>query len=309
MKAFTIRIFRRWYHALLGFALFVGCATAHAAVSCNMSARSLGELFDAGGTSSVQGDMRISCTRTSTGDPSTIFYSIKADFGLHSSGGFTRNVRDPVSNTNLLWVLRTGACGNTTDWGTAASPGLLTGNVSFVGSALFLNTTITNAYCMRVRGNTGGANSNPAAPAAGAYVDTVTLAPEFSSTGITGPFTIIAPTTQVSFNVGVGAMCVVRKQGDDLFFNYTAFSAAQTDVSNFQALCSSTLPYSITVSPTSGTIAGINYTVTRIGTLGRTGDGTPQPANIRVNIAGNQAGICSMSTCSGTAVHTVTLTY
>jgi hypothetical protein len=296
----------RWL-ALLAMAL---CGTAaQAAINCNVSARNLGELYDPAANNSVQGDLRISCTRTSVGDPSAVFYSIKASYGLNSTGSLTRNVRDPVSNGTLLWVLRTGAAGNTTDWGTAAIPGLLTGSLSFAGTALFTNVLINNAYSMRVRGSLGGLNSNPAAPAVGTYVDTVTLTPDMSTTGITGPFNVTAPVTQMSFSVGVGPQCVVRKQGDDLNFNYTAFGGALTDISNFQAVCNNGLPYSVTVTPASGTIAGINYTVARVGVLNRTGDGNPQAANVRVNIAAGQAGTCASSNCTGTAVHTLTLTY
>jgi Spore Coat Protein U domain len=297
----------RWL-ALLAMAL---CGTAaQAAINCNVSARNLGELYDPAANNSVQGDLRISCTRTSVGDPSTVFYSIKASYGLNSTVGVTRNVRDPVSNSTLLWVLRTGAAGNTTDWGTAASPGLLTGSLSFAGSALFTNALINNAYSMRVRGNLGGLNSNPAAPSAGTYVDTVTLTPDMSTTGITGPFNVTAPVTQMSFSVGVGSQCVVRKQGDDLTFNYAAFGGAQSDTSNFQAVCSAGLPYTVSFSPTSGTIAGVAYTLSLVGNNpGRNGTGNQQAANIRVDVAGGQAGSCASSSCAGTAVHTVTLTY
>lgn len=294
----------RWLALLL---MVLWGTAAHAAISCNVSARNLGELYIATGAvgNSAQGDLRISCSRTSVGDPGTVFYSIKANFGQNSTGVSLRNVRDPVSNTTLLWVLRTAACGNTTDWGDAAT-GLLTGSLSFSGSALVANALINNAYCMRVRGTAG---SNPPAPAAGTYVDTVTLAPDMSTTGINGPFNVTAPTTQMSFSVGVGALCVVRKQGADLRFDYTAFGAAQSAVSTFEAVCSSNLPYEFTVAPATGSIAGVNYTVTRGGNQTRKGNGQAQSADITVAIPGGQAGICSNASCTGTAVHTVTLTY
>ena len=297
---------------MLAALLLVLCgAAAQAAVSCNVSARNLGELYDATAPNgnSVQGDLRISCTRSTLSDPSTVFYTIKTDFGQNSTGGVTRRVKDPVSNTFLFWILRNSVgplgCGNSTNWGDAGA-GLLTGNLSFAASALATNAIVPNAYCMRVRGTAGG---NPAAPAAGTYVDTVTLVPDMSTTGLVGPYNVTAPNTQVTFSVGVGAQCVVRKQGDDLSFNYTAFGAAQFDVSNFQAVCSNGLPYSLTVAPATGTIAGINYTVTRVGALNRNGTGNQQAANVRVDIAGGQAGSCASSNCTGTAVHTVTLTY
>jgi hypothetical protein len=301
MKAFSM-----WRSLMLGF-LLVGSAAAQAAVSCNVTAQNVGELYTSAGSNSVSGDLRISCTRTLVSDSAIVYYSIKADFGANSTGGVTRNVRNPVSNTNLLWVLRTGAAGNTTDWGTTAGVGLLTGNLSFAATTLATSTTISNAYSMRIRGIGGG---NPAFPAAGTYVDTVTLTPDMSTTGVNGPYTVTAPTTQVSFTVGVNPVCVVRKQGQDLTFNYTSFTTtALSQTSNFEAICSDKLPYSVTVSPATGTIAGVNYTVARVGVLNRTGDGTGQPANVRVDIAANQSGTCATAVCSGSATHTVTITY
>jgi Spore Coat Protein U domain len=294
----------RWL-ALLAMAL---CGTAaQAAINCNVSARNLGELYIPNGAvgNSAQGDLRISCTRTSVSDPGTVFYSIKANFGQNSTGAPLRNVRDPVSNTTLLWVLLRGACANATNWGDAAT-GVLTGSLSFTGSSLVANATLSSSYCMRVRGTVGG---NPPAPAAGTYVDTVILTPDMSTTGINGPYDVTAPTTQMSFSVGVGALCVVRKQGADLRFDYTAFGAAQSAISTFEAVCSSTLPYDFTVAPAIGTIAGVNYTVTRGGNQTRRGNGQAQSADITVAIPGGQAGSCSNASCTGTAVHTVTLSY
>lgn len=290
-------------------ACMLGSLTAHAAISCNVSARNLGELYNPAANNSVQGDLRIGCTRTTLADPGTVFYSIKADPGQNSTGGTTRNVKDPNSSTSLLWILRNTvgnlSCGNATNWGDA-SVGLITGSLSFAANALVTNVLVPNAYCMRVRGTAGG---NPAAPAAGTYVDTVTLSPTMSTIANSGNGDVTAPVTQVSFTVGVGAQCVVRKQGDDLNFNYTAFGAALSDTTNFQAVCSNGLPYSVTVSPASGTIAGVGYTVTRMGGENRTGNGNQQAANIRVAIASGQAGTCASANCTGTAVHTLTLTY
>lgn len=302
MKALSV-----WRSVALGLLLCWSVA-AQAVVSCNARAQNLGELYDsAASMTSLRGDLTISCTRTSVSDPAIVYYSVKADFGGNSTGGVTRNVKNAVSNSTLLWVLRTGAIGNTTDWGMTPAVGLLTGNLSFTATALYTTSTISNAYAMGVRGTAGG---NPAFPASGTYTDMVTLTPDMSTTGINGPYNVTAPTTQVSFSVGVTPVCLVRKQGQDLTFNYTSFTAtALTQTSNFQAICSDTLPYEVTVLPVSGTIAGINYTVARVGNLKRTGNGNQQPANVKVDIAAGQSGTCATTVCSGSITHTLTITY
>lgn len=281
--------------------------TAQAAVSCNFFTRDIGELYDASATNGngSRGELRVSCTRTSLLDPGTIYYSLAADYGLNSTGGVTRNIKNGANA--LLWILRVTSLGNTTNWGPTSAAGLLTGSVSFGASSLFLNTNILNATGMRVRGTAGG---NPAAPAAGTYVDTVTITPSISSDSITGPFNLPSPpTTQINISVGVGAVCVVRQQGRDLFFDYTAFGAAQSQTSTLEAVCSSGLPYKVTVLPTVGAIAGVAYTVTRTTGLNRTGNGNGQNSIFQVDLAANQAGTCGMATCAGSNVHTVTLEY
>jgi hypothetical protein len=302
MKSINLR-------CVLAASFLLLCSTlTQAAITCNVTGQNLGELYSASlNNNAVQGSLAISCSRVAS-DPSTVFYSIKADFGTNSPGGVLRRVTGPSPQTPLLWILRHlgggGSCQNTTNWGLTSTPGLLTGSVTFSGAALTANTTV--GYCMEVRGTMGG---NPAAPTAGVYIDTVTLTPDMSTTAITGPYNVTAPITQMSFNVAIGSHCVVRKPGDDVTLNYTAFGAAQAGSSVFQVLCSSALPYTATVSAGSGTIAGINYTVVRQGLLNRTGNGNNQNITVNVNAVGGQAGICSTAVCTGRQMHTLTLTY
>jgi hypothetical protein len=294
---------------LLAAATLLLCTTVtQAAISCNVTGRNLGELYDAAlNNNAVTSNLSISCSRTAS-DPSTVFYSIKADFGTNSPGGVLRRVTGPSPQTPLLWILRhqggVGGCANTTNWGLTNSPGLLTGSLSFAGAALTANATV--GYCMEVRGIAGG---NPAAPTAGVYIDTVTITPDMSTTAITGPYNVTAPTSQMSFNVAVGSHCVVRKPGDDVSLAYTAFGATQAGSSVFQVLCTNALAYTATVSAANGTIAGINYTVVRQGLPNRTGTGGNQNITINVNAIGGQAGTCASATCSGTQAHTLLLTY
>jgi hypothetical protein len=297
MKSINLR-------GLLAASFLLLCSTvAQAAISCNVTGRNLGELYDAGlNNNAVQSNLAISCTRTAS-DPSTVFYSIRADFGTNSPGGVLRRVTGPSPQTPLH-LGGGGSCTNTTNWGLTTSPGLLTGSLAFAGAALTANATV--GYCMEVRGTPGG---NPAAPTAGVYIDAVTLTQDMSTTAITGPYNVTAPTTQLSFNVAVGSHCVVRKPGDDVNLNYTAFGAAQAGSSVFQVLCTTALPYTATVSAATGTIAGINYTVVRQGLLNRTGSGNNQSITINVNAIAGQAGTCASAVCSGTQAHTLLLTY
>jgi hypothetical protein len=307
MKSINLR-------CLLAASFLLLCSTVtQAAITCNVTGRNLGELYEAGANNNaVKSNLTISCTRTAS-DPSTVFYTIKADFGQNPSGGVTRRVTGPSPQTPLLWILRHnsggGNCPNTTNWGLTNSPGLLTGSLAFAGAALTANVTV--GYCMEVRGTMGG---NPAAPTPGLYIDTVILTPEMSTTAITGPYNVTAPITQLSFNVSVGPSCVVRKPGGDVILNYLSFGAAQLGSTEFEVLCSTALPYSANLSLPNGTIAGINYTVKLRGVQSPGGlkdrinnTGNPQNLIIDVNATLGQAGSCSTAVCTGTQVHTLTL--
>lgn len=95
-------------------------------------------------------------------------------------------------------------------------------------------------------------------------------------------------------------------------FTYTSFqaSAATATGGAFSVTCTSSLPYSLSVSAASGTVVGLSYTLSvPTGTL--TGSGVAQSYTVGGSMIAGQAGVCATSAtpCTGSNTHTLTVTY
>jgi hypothetical protein len=103
---------------------------------------------------------------------------------------------------------------------------------------------------------------------------------------------------------------------------YPAFStSAVAQTTSFTSLCTTSMPYTLAISPTSGTLVGVNYdiSVSAGGVAGSpscagaqcdaTGTGASQPYTVTVTAPPGQSGTCTTGTCSSTQLHTLTITY
>ncbi len=129
-----------------------------------------------------------------------------------------------------------------------------------------------------------------------------------------------AATTTSNFTVTVNltAACQITFPTANVALNYTAFSAtAVTGESPFTVQCSQGLPYTPSLSATTGTLVGVNYTLDLLsGPSGSTAaaqttaGATAETFRVRASAAAGQAGTCSTGTCSGTSTpYTLTVTY
>lgn len=292
---------------LLAALAALAAAPAWAAYSCNVSTTSVGVIYTAANVD-TNGTVSLTCTRGS-GDANSLTYRIKADDGLNANTTAPfRRARRGASANYLYYILRRGTaaggaatCGNTTTWRAPATgtTNVITGTLSF-GAAL--TATVTWGYCIRVRGTAGG---NPAAPTAGVYTDSFNVFAQYPNNNA-GALTSSVP---ASYTVGVNNQCVFNTFPTAMVFGYTSFSAtAQTLNRTFELRCSNALPWSIAVSPASGTLLGLNYTLTRSPASG-TGNGADQVVTLTGTLPAGQAGTCASATCSATQPHVVTITY
>ena len=150
-------------------------------------------------------------------------------------------------------------------------------------------------------------------PAAGNYTDTVTISFTGSVSG--GGITFTPGTFPVSINAP--ATCSFSQQPGNIVFNYTSFSA--TDIlanTSFQATCTNLLPYTIALDSTSGVVTGLNYTLA-LNTAGAGGTnplasrgiGVTQIFFVNGSILAGQSGTCTAGICSGSQIHSMTITY
>ena len=95
----------------------------------------------------------------------------------------------------------------------------------------------------------------------------------------------------------------------NLVFNYTALGGAVSATGGgFNVTCTGSLPYTVAVSTTSGTLVGLNYTL-GVTTGSATGNGSPQANAVTGSMVAGQAGTCATASCTASATHTVTVSY
>lgn len=289
--------------AALGAALACGSPLALAAYSCTVNASSVGLLYVTPTPADVTGSATLTCTRAAS-DSSSLSYRLKADDGLNATGTAPyRRVRLGSTGNRLYYSLRrSSGCNNNTDWRApnTGTSNVLTGTLSF-GAALMASINVP--YCIRVRVNAGG---NPAAPAAGVYTDTFNLFAQYPNSDAGA----LSPDAPVDMTVGVSNQCVFNTYPGNLSFNYTAFSTtAQTASTSFLLRCSTSLPWSITVSPATSTLLGLRYQIAPSPSSGSGNGNTGQAVTLTGTMQAGQAGTCAAPSCTGSQSHTVFINY
>lgn len=296
-----------WRLCLCGLLLAVS-PHAQAVYSCTVTATNANIIFPTSGNQrDVTGSATLTCTR-SAGDPSTLYFRLKATTGIYSSPTQPyRRVRLGSPLNYLYYVLRRNStCGNTTNW---QAPPTGNGDVH-MGTLIFGSATSKSAsipYCIRVRRNNGG---NPQLPTAGAYNDTFQIYAQYSSNVDNLDAAPLSPSTPVTFYVDVGNQCEFNTYPGSLSFNYTAFSAtAQTSTTSFMLRCSSGLPWTVSVSPNPAVLQGLRYTITPSPASGSGNGNTGQAVTLTGSMQAGQAGTCTGPSCSAAQAHTVFITY
>lgn len=152
------------------------------------------------------------------------------------------------------------------------------------------------------------------------------------------PAQALTTTGTVNVNVSLFPKCELTPPTGTLVLRYVSFqTSASENTADFSVMCTSTLPFSVSVAATSGTIAGLTYNLAVLdagNSVVNSGVGngtTVVPMKIRGTIAANLSGTCASDSsgtpgsqdaaatgttggvgtaCTGTAAaHTITVTY
>ena len=127
-----------------------------------------------------------------------------------------------------------------------------------------------------------------------------------------GISTAQAGTATGNFNVTVNltSACLITSGPADVAFTYTSFQAAAATATGggFSVQCTSTLPYTMSLDATSGTVSGLNYSLALSATTG-TGSGVAQSYSVTGSMVSGQGGTCALGSCSGTQGRVLTITY
>lgn len=290
----TSRLFR-W---LAGTALMLSATCGHAAITCSISSNGFSTAYSAATPTPTitQTSFTVTCTRGLASDPTSVNYAANADNGLYALG---INNRALLSGSSYIKydVYTDGACGS--QW---------KGNTSISGSIVFTGTgavSATSSYWGCIGAGLTGL-------AAGVYTDALTLTLSY------GPNPQSTATVSAPVNIATPSTCSISTTpGTVAFGSYVAFGNVLAASTSFGANCTNYLPYTLAVTPTTGTIAGVTYTLllqsaapVMTGTsLSATGNGFAQTYTINGSMAAGQSGVCSLASCSGTVPHTLTLSY
>lgn len=280
--------------------------TAHAAITCSIAPPSAINLaYVAGTTNNQQGLVTVTCSKTLSTDSASITLTLRTNSGLYpSTNGQDSNVQLGTGGSKILYNLYAVSCTGTKLTGKfgAAAP---IAALAMPLQNIFYSTTIPYWACV----NKGQANGYTA----GTYTDTVTATVTLSSGTNPAPASILV-------NLFAPAVCTTSNGPGNLTFAYNAFSPTAVFAgTSFAANCTNYLPYTMTLNPVSGVVAGLQYTLgltlAAAGTASNTGPST-------LSAIGNATGSAthyingSMAAAqpgqTGTPVpqsHTLTITY
>lgn len=287
-----MNIKRLWPALLLTLASFVA-TSAHAALSCNISAvDNFSASYDGllGSDLLSSGTFTVTCTRTASSDPTSVGLKIRNDDGAYNVGA-TNRARLGGSGNYLNYDLYTDPA-YTLNW-RASNSRDIDGTLTLGSGVPTTQSMVFTFYSKIPKGQTGKPQ--------GTYTDTVKLTLVYGSK--------TAPTVSMFVAISNVPTCAFSTPPGDVAFNYTSFSAAAaTASSTFAALCSTNLPYTIALDSTSGVVAGLRYTLS-LSSSANTGTGMAQTHTISGNMQAGQAGACATGTCNGSSPHSVTITY
>jgi len=258
---------------------------ASAAYSCTISSGGFSTIYVATSptTTIVQSSFTITCTRA-LADATTMSYSVSADNGANSQG--THN-RAALGGSKIAYDLfKDAACG--TQW---RGPQTITGTLNFSGST---SASVTVQYWACLTASQTGLP-------AGTYTDSVTMTLTYGNLNSTA-------TGAFGVSIITNAVCNLTTPPSDIVFSYVAFGPVANASTSFGVTCTSTLPYTMALDATSGTVLGLNYTLALSAASG-TGSGVLQTYSINGSIAAGQPGTCATGSCAPSQPRTLTITY
>lgn len=289
--------------ALAAFAtLAAGLAPqARAAITCSLSGTSLDITYSQGTLSQTAGSVTLSCSRLTT-DANTQNYWVQMNNSDSGSRNLLRHGGTNTAANRLAFDIRKGS--TTTSW-TSNGGNRVSGTLNFAGAT---TASVSLPFTWRIASQTG--------KTAGIYDAIMTASLQLTSNGAivaTDSFTLTAsvPTQCFVGQVGSGYTAPGAVSPATLVLNYTSFSpTAQTATMDFTVDCTLGTPYTLSLSPASGTLLGLDYSLS-LSQTSNTGNGQAQGYTVTGTIPADQSGTCATSAaaCTASQPTTITLTY
>jgi len=276
----------RLARAALAVAALAASGACPAAITCGVTSSGFSTAYDPAAASAnvTQTFFTVTCTRALSSDPSTVSYGVSVDNGLYALG---QNNRAAFGANRIRYdVFRDAACGTT--WKGSQT---ITDSIAFTGTGTLSKQT-TYWGCV----------SAAQSVAAGVYTDTVTMTLSYGA--------VPQSTAVAAFSVSIAtpATCSLSTPPGSVVVAYTSFGATASGSTQYGVTCTLSLPYTMTLDATSGTVLGLNYTLA-LSAASATGNGTEQLYTVTGTIAAGQGGSCASGACTATQARTLTLAY
>lgn len=272
----------RWFVAL---AWLFALPAVHATITCTtITSPGVSINYTSNTTASVQTYFTVSCTRTSTTDPTSVSYDVTADNGTTGA----RQVNQATLGTSLIKYdfYTDAAC--SVAW---TGKGKISDTITWTGSATGTITKQTSYWGCIVTKQTPTSS--------GDYTDSVKLTLKYGNQTIIGT---------ASVDIYAPANCTLNTPAGNIALTYAAFGAQKTASTTFRVTCTNSMPYTVTTDVTEAVLVGLRYTLS-LNATSANGTGSPQTFTVTATIPAGQAGTCPSGTCSGTNTHTLTISY
>jgi spore coat protein U-like protein len=281
----------RIVRALSGWALALCAGPALAAYVCNASITPVTVVYDP--VSAVQnvtsGSYTVSCTRLLS-DANTMAWSLAVNNGQQAGGGFNR-VEMPPNRRYNYDTYRFSPYTTANLWGATAAQ-RFSGTLNF-GASTFASVTGPFDIVMPALQN---------AQPAGTYTDTVTATLRRGAS--------VLGTTTFGVTVRTNNTCQISVPPGNVNLTYTSFQGSAAAASTtYGVRCTTSLPYTMALDATSGTLLGLSYTLGISPSTSGTGTGATQTYTINGSIAAGQSGTCATAICVGSQTRTLTLSW
>lgn len=278
---------RAWLRILLALAALLLAPCAQATINCtSITAPGVTLNYQNNTTVSLQTFFAVTCTRSSTGDPVSVSYSVKADNGGNPNG--INNRATYTTGATVRYDFYTNSsCATQWKGGTTVAD-----TITWSGGSTGSITRQTSYWACIV--------SSQTATSSGVYSDNVALTLTYSNNitvSGTVPVAIFAP-----------ALCTVTTPPRNIALSYVAFGPQVSGSTSVGVTCTAGMPYVVSTDVPEAVLNGLRY-VLGPGTISGNGSGALQTYNITATIPAGQAGTCTSGACNATRTHALTISY
>ena len=277
----------------LGLMLFASAAYAGSFSCAISSASGISLAYDPSNPTQTvgTGTVAINCQK-SGGNSATVYYELGINGGVNLQGAQSRARNGAAAINYNSWRDN----GYSQVWNDISS-NRIKGSLSSTSSS----TIYVNYYISIPASQTA---------AAGNYLDTqsAVLYQGFSASAAS---TDISPTSQTfGVSLSVANKCVLSSPPGNVNFSYTSFQKNQSTANtSFAVTCQNNTSYSMALDATSGTLLGLNYSLSLSKSGTQTGNGSAQAATINGVMPSDQAGTCNAASCTASQARTLTISY